>query len=180
MHQRCRSYTSFGIVVHLCLLAWMLSLPDGLAFPVLKVITLPTMLLYPLLTVILGMYLGYRKTSKEVETHLQQTEAMLKGFFDHSTSAMAVWTAADSIECLAMNEKMATIEGRLIDTKKAPSDEDPLSGGQAKKIHDDAIRLARETQKASSKIVSIEGETGGLKHFIANYFPVDHPWNRPD
>ena len=54
-----------GIVTHVAMLAWMLSLPWEIATGVLSKITLPVMLIYPLLTVILGKLMINRKKHKK-------------------------------------------------------------------------------------------------------------------
>ncbi|MCA9944905.1 MAG: PAS domain S-box protein, partial [Anaerolineales bacterium] len=57
----------FGIVVHLAMLLWMLTLPGRIEFTVLRTISIPVMGIYPLGTVMLGLLLVRQQKRTESE-----------------------------------------------------------------------------------------------------------------
>ncbi len=76
------SLFAIGVVVHLCVLAWMLALPAQIRWQVLSAISLPMMLIFPLATVFFGMLLLMVEQSiasllalRETQFHLLEAEA---------------------------------------------------------------------------------------------------------
>jgi PAS domain S-box-containing protein len=67
-----------GIVVHLAMLAWMLSLPRTMVYEVLAKITLPVICIYPLATALLGKLMISRQTQLESEKALAKREHYLR------------------------------------------------------------------------------------------------------
>jgi signal transduction histidine kinase len=55
-----------GIIVHLCVLAWMLALPEPIRWQVLKAISLPMMLVFPLASLLFGALLLVEKSNRSV------------------------------------------------------------------------------------------------------------------
>ena len=65
---------AMGIVVHITLLASMLLLPYPNNFNVIREISIPLMLIYPFLTVIVSMLLVHQQELKSMEKQLQESE----------------------------------------------------------------------------------------------------------
>ena len=81
---------AFGVVVHLVMLAWMLSLPGGVAFEVLRVISLPVMIIFPLGTLFLGLLLADQEQRQQTEFALRRSEARYRSLFDENHSVMLI------------------------------------------------------------------------------------------
>jgi len=67
----------FGLVTHLVMLALMLTLPSQIAQGVLASISLPVLLIYPIVTVLLGILMVNRKQRESFQEELAQTTARL-------------------------------------------------------------------------------------------------------
>ncbi len=76
-----------GIVVHLAMLAWMLSLPWTVAAGVLSDISLPVLLIYPLTTALLGMLMVNREKHRRSDDALRQSEEKFRHLFQHHAAA---------------------------------------------------------------------------------------------
>ena len=68
----------FGVVVHIVMLAFMLLLPWNTALIVLKQISLPVIIIYPLATAMLGTLMVIRKRRDQMSTTLQASEERLR------------------------------------------------------------------------------------------------------
>ncbi len=68
----------FGVVVHIVMLAFMLLLPWATAQQVLRQITLPVILIYPLATAMLGTLMVIRKRRDQMSISLQASEERLR------------------------------------------------------------------------------------------------------
>ncbi|NQT57521.1 MAG: PAS domain-containing protein [Bacteroidetes bacterium] len=66
-----------GVVVHIVMLLLMLSLPISIALPLLRVITLPVMIIYPLGTALLGRLLHGRQKQNLLSDQLQESHERL-------------------------------------------------------------------------------------------------------
>jgi len=64
----------FGVVVHIFMLLWMLTLPWPIAFGIIDKIWLPVMLIFPLATLILGTLLADQVSRRQAEEELQGNE----------------------------------------------------------------------------------------------------------
>jgi PAS domain S-box-containing protein len=87
----------FGIVVHLAMLLWMLTLPGGIEFDVLRIITIPVMGIYPVGTVLLGLLLVRQQKRQENvalllenEERLRQSESHFRMLFEQSPDGIFV------------------------------------------------------------------------------------------
>ncbi|HEY9075292.1 MAG TPA: PAS domain-containing protein [Anaerolineaceae bacterium] len=80
----------FGLILHIVMLAIMLTLPAGAAMPVLRAISLPVMMIYPIATLLLGGFMSSRLRRLQIRSDLQASEQRLRlaieaaniGFFD--------------------------------------------------------------------------------------------------
>ncbi|MBN1582143.1 MAG: PAS domain S-box protein, partial [Anaerolineae bacterium] len=70
-------FYGFGIVVHVAMLLWMLSLPRAIAFDVLHAISVPVMAIYPVGTVLLGLLLVRQRDRTQWEQQLRHERDLL-------------------------------------------------------------------------------------------------------
>jgi PAS domain S-box-containing protein len=78
----------FGVVVHIFMLLWMLSLPGNLGMDVLKKIALPVLLIYPFGTFLLGRLLTYRLERRVAADLLQKSEERYRCLFENHHAIM--------------------------------------------------------------------------------------------
>jgi len=78
----------FGLVVHVAMLLWMLTLPGDVKWQVLRSITIPVMLLYPLGTVLLGRLLADQDMRFEAEQALRESERKYRRLFEELNDAV--------------------------------------------------------------------------------------------
>ncbi len=88
---RARELYAFGIVVHLVMLALMLTLPWDRAKHVLHDVGLPVLLVYPLAATVLGLLLATRLRRDGVAAALRESEARQRLFIEHAPVAMAMF-----------------------------------------------------------------------------------------
>jgi two-component system, cell cycle sensor histidine kinase and response regulator CckA len=72
----------FGLVVHLVMLAWTVTLPEGVGMRVLQTIGLPILLFYPLATILAGKILADQAEAISNLLELQESEELFKSLFD--------------------------------------------------------------------------------------------------
>ncbi|OQX22038.1 MAG: hypothetical protein BWK80_31585, partial [Desulfobacteraceae bacterium IS3] len=65
---------TFGILVHICVLLWMLTLPKPTAFDVLRKVSLPMMLIFPLATLLMAKLLDDVETRNHALKMLKDSE----------------------------------------------------------------------------------------------------------
>lgn len=101
---------ALGVVTHVVMLLWMLTLPNPDAFNVLSKISVPVLLIYPLCTVLIGKLIVNRlrrieKTFalEESEKKLRESEAKYRHLFESMTQGVVIQDA----------------EGRIIETNLA-------------------------------------------------------------
>ncbi|PSW05985.1 EAL domain-containing protein [Photobacterium lipolyticum] len=80
----------FGIVIHGVMLALMFTLPWDVALKVLSNITLPVLLIYPLITVALGMLFARRLQRDQTAAALQESEFLFRSQFDLGNIGIAI------------------------------------------------------------------------------------------
>lgn len=74
---------AFGILVHIVMLICMLLLPWPYAFEVIKSISFPVMVIYPIGTVLFGNLLNNQIVRKKTQNALKENEAKLQNFIDN-------------------------------------------------------------------------------------------------
>jgi len=79
-----------GLVVHMAMLGWMLSLPRPVAWEVLSKITLPVILIYPLATALLGKLLLNRENRKLLEVMIRESEEKFRNIFQHHSAVQLI------------------------------------------------------------------------------------------
>ncbi|MEJ2767002.1 EAL domain-containing protein [Photobacterium sp. MCCC 1A19761] len=80
----------FGVVVHLAMLGLMLTLPWEVARQVLASITFPVLLIYPVITVALGMLFTRRLQRDETAEALRENEFLFRSQFDLGNIGIAI------------------------------------------------------------------------------------------
>jgi PAS domain S-box-containing protein len=99
----------FGILVHVFMLACTLLLPWPFAFEVIKYISLPVMLIYPIGTVLLGSILNNQLSRKRTQEELKENEAKLQNFIDNVPVGM--FRISSERKLIQTNPEMAYILG---------------------------------------------------------------------
>lgn len=80
----------FGVVVHLSMLATMLTLPWETALRVLADIALPVLVVYPLGTALLGVLMVNRMRHEQTEDALRESEEKYRRLFENASEAIFV------------------------------------------------------------------------------------------
>lgn len=81
---------AFGVVVHIAMLLWMLTLPWPLAFDVLRTISVPVMTIFPLGTLFLGILLTDQEKRTYAEQALRESEARYRLLVETSPYAIGI------------------------------------------------------------------------------------------
>ncbi len=84
------SLYAMGWAVHAVMLLLMFTLPEGSAVPLLRQITLPVLLIYPLGTALLGALLHTRMRQRDAAHLIEQTQEKLKAALDSITDALFI------------------------------------------------------------------------------------------
>jgi len=124
---------SFGIIVHIAMLLWMLTLPSKIARSLLSNISLPVMILYPLVTVLIGKLLVARiKRKKEKELLNLITMTSPAGISVVTTTGLIVFANNRAEELLGLKKDQITQlaynapEWRITDFNGCPFPEEQL------------------------------------------------------
>jgi PAS domain S-box-containing protein len=126
-------FYALGLVVHSAMLAWMLLLPWETAVVVLTNISLPVMLIYPIVTIALGLLLSRQNQRNQWELELRQERDLLSRISETSLDAILLTTPADgSIQ--AANPAACRMFGR--------SEQEIIQGGRKGLIDTSDPRLA--------------------------------------
>ncbi|WP_094227398.1 ATP-binding protein [Methanolobus psychrotolerans] len=99
----------FGILVHIFMLICMLLLPWPYAFEVLRSISVPVMLIYPIGTVLLGSLLKNQLSRKKIQDALKENEEKLQNFIDNVPVGM--FRISSERKVIQTNPEMALILG---------------------------------------------------------------------
>jgi len=100
---------AFGVIVHISMLLWMLTLPWPLAFEVLNKISIPVMLIFPLGTVFLGTLLVDQEERNYAQEALRESEEKYRTLIENAGEAIIV--AQDGVIKFA-NPKGEKLYGR--------------------------------------------------------------------
>jgi PAS domain S-box-containing protein len=99
----------FGIIVHLFMLLWMLTLPWPLAFEVLGKISLPVMFIFPLGTFFLGTLLADQEKRNYAQDALRESEERYRRIVE--TANEGIWVIDDQFKTTFVNRIMADMLG---------------------------------------------------------------------
>ena len=124
---------TLGMVTHVFMLLWMLTLPRSIAFNVLSKISVPVLLIFPLCTVLLGKLIVNRlhrieKTSalEESEKKLRESEAKYRHLFESMTQGVVMQDAEGRI--IEANLAACEIMGLTMDQMLGKTASDPRWG----------------------------------------------------
>jgi len=100
----------FGWVVHLAILVWLLTLPGGLAIPVIRAVSLPILMIYPLATLLLGLLFNLYNERQRMEQALSEKEALFSAAFHTTPLPMTISRLKDGI-ILDVNRSFCQVFG---------------------------------------------------------------------
>jgi PAS domain S-box-containing protein len=128
----------FGVVVHLAMLLWMLTLPGSVSRSVLSHISLPVMVIYPFTTAVLGKLMVNLKSRRTAEIDLREREQFLRTVLQTTVDGFCVLDIQGNF--LEVNHAYCTMTGfsrdEIIGKKISDIDVDETP-------KDTAIRVAR-------------------------------------
>ncbi len=78
----------FGVVVQLVMLSCMILMPPEMRLPIIKAVALPILLIYPVLTVIIGLVLKRQEDRRKTDQKLIESEKRYKNIFKNNQSIM--------------------------------------------------------------------------------------------
>jgi diguanylate cyclase (GGDEF)-like protein/PAS domain S-box-containing protein/putative nucleotidyltransferase with HDIG domain len=99
----------FGLATHVLMLACMFSLPINTAMDVLRRVTLPVLILYPIGVVLVGMMIWTRLNQIKVESALRESEIRMKALYGKAPVGIAV---TNDKGILFTNKMFETIIGK--------------------------------------------------------------------
>ena len=100
---------AFGVIVHISMLLWMLTLPWPLAFEVLNKISIPVMLIFPLGTLFLGTLLADQEGRNYAQAALRESEERYREILENVS--MGVYQVTLDGKFLFANQKMTEMFG---------------------------------------------------------------------
>lgn len=100
----------FGVVVHIIMLLAMLTLPNGNGLPVLRIITLPVMLIYPVVTVLLGLVLVRQERRLVTTAALCESENRFRAVFEQAAVGVSI-TRTDTGQFVRVNPAFCAMVG---------------------------------------------------------------------
>jgi PAS domain S-box-containing protein len=77
----------FGVIVHIVMLLWMLTLPQQIASNVLQQVSLPVLLIYPVVTVLMGLLLTGQAQRNQAEEGLRLAETKYRNLVEQIPAA---------------------------------------------------------------------------------------------
>ncbi|MCF7824643.1 MAG: PAS domain S-box protein [Candidatus Marinimicrobia bacterium] len=80
----------FGVLVHVVMILWMLILPKPEAYHVITQISLPVMLIYPVSTLVLGLFLLSRNERIAAERKIASSENKYRGLFEQAPETIVL------------------------------------------------------------------------------------------
>ena len=83
-----RELYALGLVVHVTMLLWMLTLPWPMPLDVLPKVGVPVMVIHPVGTTLLGWLMVSRQKRKKTEQALQDSESRYRALFERSSDAI--------------------------------------------------------------------------------------------
>jgi PAS domain S-box-containing protein len=99
----------FGLATHVLMLACMFTLPINTAMDVLRSVTSPVLILYPIGVVLVGMMIWTRLNQIKVESALRESEKRMKALYEKAPVGIAV---TDDKGILFANKMFETIIGK--------------------------------------------------------------------
>lgn len=94
---------SLGIAVHMAMLVLMLFLPNNRGLDVLKHISIPVMIFYPLTTLVIGKIILIQQTKQDYIQKINEQEKMFRLVFENSIDPI-IWTDVESKYIVKCNQ----------------------------------------------------------------------------
>ena len=88
---------AFGWVVHLANLVWLGTLPNGLAIPAMRAVSLPFLIIYPIATLLLGLLFNLSNERQRMQEALTEKEALFSAAFHTTPLPMSISRLKDGL-----------------------------------------------------------------------------------
>ena len=129
-------FYALGMVVHILMLLWMLTLPWAVAMAVLSKIAIPVLLIFPIGTALIAQLMSNRHASKLIKIKLKESEEKFRTLYNSSPD-MYVSVSADDACIMICNEMLL---------KKTGYSREEMIGSPIYKIyHDDCMDDVKKT-----------------------------------
>lgn len=160
----------FGVVVHIFMLAAMLTLPSGMKYDVFSNIAGPVIIIYPLATLLVCVVLLDLESRLRVEEALRESEALYRTFIN-ATSDM-VFLKDEKLRNIVVNQSMAAFFGK--------PEAEVVKKSDFELLPEDIALRSRQTDQAvlAGGALNISEEIIGDQVYEIRKFPVELGRNR--
>ena len=125
-----------GVVVHLTMLGWMFTLPEGRGIEVLRSVSLPIMLVLPLSTLLIGLILVDQDDQNRAKTQLRESEARFQKLFREMAQGVIYMDRDGAVR--SANPAAQRLLGLTADH----ADDGPRSTSEWTTVHEDGTAFA--------------------------------------
>ncbi|KAF0225090.1 MAG: diguanylate cyclase/phosphodiesterase (GGDEF & EAL domains) with PAS/PAC sensor(s) [Erysipelotrichaceae bacterium] len=105
-----------GLMVHVVMIICMFTLPFDRIFITMKAVGIPVLILYPLVTVILGKLFNFQLTQMKDQQDLKEAEIRFRSIFNQAPTGIGYATMEGVI--MEVNDEYASMQGYTIDEIK--------------------------------------------------------------
>ena len=160
----------FGIVVHLAMLLCMFILPWPTSLEVIREISLPVLLIYPMGTVILSMLLLRQKKQREIQNTINEYQSQYESLFKYNHAVMLIIRPSDGLIVNAnpAAEKfygwsLSELKNMHVNQINTLADVTELKKLMNDTINDISNHYYFKHKKASGEIVDVEVYSGPIR-----------------
>ncbi len=153
---------SLGFITHAVMLGLMLALPGGIGFDVLAGIGVPVLLVYPTLTLAVGMLLKRRLESEAVRSALAANEQRYRRAFEQGRLPMLLIDESDGTIVDAnpaaeafYGQPRAVLADRSVDDFADPALDAPLMQDRAANLRGERFEVRHRAADGSARVLEV-------------------------
>jgi diguanylate cyclase (GGDEF)-like protein/PAS domain S-box-containing protein len=154
----------FGVIVHIVMLLCMFAFPYNQAISVLKAITVPVMVLYPIGVYLLCILLVNQLLRKELLLNLKKSESLFNQFLEHSP--IYIYFKDQDMQIIKLSKNFEKMTGRPLKELIGKSTDEIFPPEIAHRINEDDNQVFK-----NGNIVQLYEEQEG-KTFLTTKFPI--------
>jgi diguanylate cyclase (GGDEF)-like protein/PAS domain S-box-containing protein len=154
----------FGILTHITMLLCMFAFPFDQAISVLKAITLPVILLYPIGVYLLSILLVNQLLRKELMLSLKKSESLFNQFLEHSP--IYIYFKDQGMRMVKLSKNFETMTGKPLKELIGKTTDEIFPPDMAHRINEDDNQVFK-----NGNIVQLYEEQDG-KTFLTTKFPI--------